>query len=414
MKKILFFLLISINTAIFAQVGINNDGSQPDDSSMLDVKSTNKGILIPRMTKPERDAINNPVAGLLIYNTDCNIFQYYNGSNWYSMVAKIEDTNACSNMSSWSYKLPFELSNSGSNTLTDYQVMVTVDTQTPIGQGKMDSNGNDIRFVDADCNVIPHWIESGINTNTTKIWFKASNIPANSTTNIYMYYGNNSASNTENGSNVFEFWEDFSNGLGAFSESGSCSGGYSVNNGILSVQSNSFSTTTATAYNMNDGYYLESRINYTDVNSGSGYSGVLEANSHEWGGCSSNNCEHAVILYMRQNNNSTDVTRWIGDGSTSGYNVNSSSSVFNSSDNTWYILGEKMMSDSVSLYKDYQSQTNDAVSSWSKNLNYIMLGYFVQSCGDIQDTDYDWVRIRKAAETEPTISNGHEQSLNCH
>jgi len=58
-----------------AQVGINTDGSQPDNSAMLDVKSTIKGLLIPRMTIANRDVISNPATGLLVFCTDNN--QYY-------------------------------------------------------------------------------------------------------------------------------------------------------------------------------------------------------------------------------------------------------------------------------------------------------------------------------------------------
>jgi hypothetical protein len=63
-------------------VGINNDNSLPDPSAMLDVKSTDKGVLVPRMTQAERDLINHPASpatGLLIFNTDENNFNYYDG-----------------------------------------------------------------------------------------------------------------------------------------------------------------------------------------------------------------------------------------------------------------------------------------------------------------------------------------------
>lgn len=80
-----FMMLSIIDTQ--AQVGINTDGSQPDNSAMLDIKSTTRGILIPRMTQAQRDAITNPVNGLLIYQTDDESFYYYNGSAWNSISA---------------------------------------------------------------------------------------------------------------------------------------------------------------------------------------------------------------------------------------------------------------------------------------------------------------------------------------
>jgi len=73
----LFFSLF-VNVTI-AQVGINTDGSSPDNSAMLDVKSTTKGILIPRMTQTERDAISTPATGLMTYQTD-NTPGFYSNS----------------------------------------------------------------------------------------------------------------------------------------------------------------------------------------------------------------------------------------------------------------------------------------------------------------------------------------------
>ncbi len=84
MKKILFIISISIiiTKNLYSQVGINNDGSVPDPSSMLDVKSTDKGILIPRMTSAERDNISSPAKGLVVFVTDDNNFYYWDGSQW--------------------------------------------------------------------------------------------------------------------------------------------------------------------------------------------------------------------------------------------------------------------------------------------------------------------------------------------
>ncbi len=66
----LIVLAILLNLNVNAQnVGINDDGSQPDNSAMLHIKSSNKGLLIPQMSREERDAILMPANGLLIYQT---------------------------------------------------------------------------------------------------------------------------------------------------------------------------------------------------------------------------------------------------------------------------------------------------------------------------------------------------------
>lgn len=85
MKKIFFTsVAFLLSFFIYAQnVGINADGSSPDGSAMLDVKSTSKGFLIPRMTQTQRDAIVSPSTGLLIYQIDGTAgFYYYNGTTW--------------------------------------------------------------------------------------------------------------------------------------------------------------------------------------------------------------------------------------------------------------------------------------------------------------------------------------------
>ncbi len=73
MKKIFFFLIVSLflGSTMFAQVGINTDGSEPDPSAGLDVKFNNKGFLPPRMTRVEMNAIDNPAPGLMVFCTDC-------------------------------------------------------------------------------------------------------------------------------------------------------------------------------------------------------------------------------------------------------------------------------------------------------------------------------------------------------
>ncbi|MEO1626888.1 MAG: hypothetical protein AAFV25_17170 [Bacteroidota bacterium] len=64
------------------QMAINSDGSQPDSSAMLDVSSIDKGVLIPRMTSSQRNNINNPATGLMVYDTDQNSFWYFDGTAW--------------------------------------------------------------------------------------------------------------------------------------------------------------------------------------------------------------------------------------------------------------------------------------------------------------------------------------------
>lgn len=93
MKKLLLLLVLSmcllwmIPVKLAAQnIVINSDGSSADASALLDIKSTDKGILLPRMTASERSAIINPAQGLLVFQNDGTPgFCYYDGISWISL-----------------------------------------------------------------------------------------------------------------------------------------------------------------------------------------------------------------------------------------------------------------------------------------------------------------------------------------
>ncbi|MHC1776302.1 MAG: tail fiber domain-containing protein [Lentimicrobium sp.] len=81
MKKLIaVFLFFGFSAS--AQVAVNTDGTTPDPSAMLDVKSLNKGFLIPRMDSVQRVSIPLPATGLLVYQNTNNSFYYYNGDYW--------------------------------------------------------------------------------------------------------------------------------------------------------------------------------------------------------------------------------------------------------------------------------------------------------------------------------------------
>ena len=84
MKKIFLFIAIYLLfcSVLPAQVGINADNSAPNGSAILDVKSTSKGFLPPRMTRTERNAMLTPVQGFIIYNLTDNKPNYWNGTVW--------------------------------------------------------------------------------------------------------------------------------------------------------------------------------------------------------------------------------------------------------------------------------------------------------------------------------------------
>ncbi len=88
MKKRMIFMLLALLYVYIskAQVAVNTTGNAADASAMLDVQSTEKGILIPRMTQSERDAISSPATGLTVFQTDgMSGYYFYNGTEWISV-----------------------------------------------------------------------------------------------------------------------------------------------------------------------------------------------------------------------------------------------------------------------------------------------------------------------------------------
>lgn len=72
--KTIFSVIISVlvwTNSLFSQVAVNEDGSEGDASALLDISSTNKGFLIPRMSHEQLKAIPGPADGLLVYCNDC-------------------------------------------------------------------------------------------------------------------------------------------------------------------------------------------------------------------------------------------------------------------------------------------------------------------------------------------------------
>jgi len=100
MKNNYLYIIIIVfaifNIKSYAQVGVGT--TTPDASAMLDISSTTKGLLAPRMTTIEKNGITSPAVGLLIYDTDLDKFNYFDGASWVILEAG-------TNISRTNYKL---------------------------------------------------------------------------------------------------------------------------------------------------------------------------------------------------------------------------------------------------------------------------------------------------------------------
>jgi hypothetical protein len=89
-RRIHFIFSLCVLSVVLAHrllpqgVGISETSITPSPSAILELRSSVRGLLTPRMTTAERNAVASPATGLLIFNTTTNEFNVYNGSAWVS------------------------------------------------------------------------------------------------------------------------------------------------------------------------------------------------------------------------------------------------------------------------------------------------------------------------------------------
>jgi len=300
------------------------------------------------------------------------------------------------NLNMLKYRRDITINNtSNPSSLTNYQVLITVDTSTPISAGKMRSDGGDIRFYDG-ANNLSYWIESGINTSSTKIWVNVPSIPAMSTKVIQMYYGNPNLTSLSNGNNTFLLFDDF---LGSSLD---------TNKWILARPTGT-GTYSATVAN-----------GYVEIYAASNTAALIVSQI-------SVSFPFAIEGVWKYN---TGLENWHAFTQTSG-----------GSDSDWVRVGysgsyfyyQKRTSGTISTY---QSFSRTAPTSWTRisvqitlsSVKYFENGTQVNST-TMQDrytgginypqfmvwnggtSDYDWIAIRNFTPTEPTITVGSEINL---
>jgi hypothetical protein len=147
MKYIFFFAAIAmLGFTAGAQVGINPSGAAPNDKAALDLDFTNKGLLPPRMSSAQRDAIGSPVpAGLTIYNTTTNCLEVYTGGAWKGMcngdncstppATPTAGSHVVAETSiTWNWSAVSGASGYKYNTANDYSTAVSAGTATSYAQ----------------------------------------------------------------------------------------------------------------------------------------------------------------------------------------------------------------------------------------------------------------------------------------
>jgi hypothetical protein len=108
----------------------------------------------------------------------------------------------------WDYRKELNITNTYDD-LTEYQILVYLDTNTPVTAGKMNDDCSDIRITDEYNNTLPHYIEEtpghDCNESDTLIWVQIDDLTNDTTERFFIYYGNSGASDTSDMAEVFNY-----------------------------------------------------------------------------------------------------------------------------------------------------------------------------------------------------------------
>ena len=120
------------------------------------------------------------------------------------LLSFVFSSSALAQLQNWRYEVPITVNNLSSVHLNNYQALLVINTRYYINAGFMQSDGRDIRFASScGSGLIDYCLENYINTNHTRIWVKISSLAPSSSTVIYLYMGNPSATSTSTYS-IFE------------------------------------------------------------------------------------------------------------------------------------------------------------------------------------------------------------------
>jgi len=161
MKKLILNLAIYLFAlSTFGQVGISNDNTSPDPSAMLDVKSSNRGLLPPRMNRAELSSIFSPADGLIVFCTDCSqngmgALSIFTAGNWY--IFDIGNMNLLSPLTgihvpmvfqiTWNWQSVFGVTGYKWNTSNNYATAIDLGNQTTYTETGLNCDSLHVRYV---------------------------------------------------------------------------------------------------------------------------------------------------------------------------------------------------------------------------------------------------------------------------
>ncbi|MEI7621254.1 MAG: DUF2341 domain-containing protein [Candidatus Moraniibacteriota bacterium] len=287
----------------------------------------------------------------------------------------------------WLYRKSIAVANSSGSTLTDFQIKIldNKDLSSDITAGKIQATLNDLRFTDINGDLLSYWIEDATSTSVD-VWVKMKTIPT-SGSSVYMYYGNSGASAVSNGNSVFEFFDDFNSDLSKWVIPSTC--GSTLVSGYLNIPAGLGCDSTpmyANNLNLSDspGYVFELKGKYS--------SGDLDR----------------LQIYQRQRNDNGYLARFWTSGIsatyyqeyTSGWSSLPNIGANNMASDNWYDIKIIVSGNNNGYYIN-----NSLVGTNTSSASLTSFSNLTVGLGEyLTNTQYDNVKVRKYASTDPVTS----------
>jgi hypothetical protein len=297
--------------------------------------------------------------------------------------------------STWLYKQQVNLSTASGYTGTNYQVGLNI-TYT----ANMQADFDDLRFTeDTEATELSYWIESKSNSNWAYIWVK---VPANITTTattIYMYYGNPSATTTSNGTNTFEFFDNFNR-----ANSGTVGNNWVIDRGTFNITNNKLlgginnnrDSIHQEALNFSGNFSIDAEVYVaTDVPNG-GYAGL---------GYTNGDMENSGTRWFRTFVDVGATSKWWIGGSAGNYETIVTSDLRGTT--ATYSIVADVPNKIVGIYQNYILMYNTTMAS-----DTLPSSAWVAPMSYAGQNTWDDFRVRKWAGLEPTATFGAEQTSN--
>jgi len=304
----------------------------------------------------------------------------------------------------WDYMREVTIDNTqNSNTLSDFQVQITLDTASLISNGKMKSDCGDVRVYDPNTeSLLPYWVESGTeNTSSTKIWVKVPSIPGGGKKTIYLFYGNPDATSKSNATATFDFYDDFEGtSLDTSKWDIYNSPSISISDSVMTISGEGVTTTPdfiKSKATFGYDYILEAYVNQDFTDGSAGGIGFAEGNGYTYPPSTN------VAMYIDCSSSTNTICFVTEDGANRNiYEPGSYTGGW-----TTFILKRT----SSSVYFKFASYEWTSTSYLPSGDLPIHVGGYESDVSSAQSFSFqvDWIRVRKYADPEPTTSVGVEQ-----